>query len=83
MEYIENGAILLAVYILVEVVKKIVDEEHKRYLPLIAIAIGLVAQCGFDISMTSFTADSVLKGIIMGGATAGIYDLKNKTIQGK
>lgn len=83
MEFIENGIVLIAVIIIVEAIKKIISDENKRYLPLMAIVIGMICNVGFAYFTTGITAEAVFQGIIIGGAAAGIYDFASKTVLNK
>lgn len=80
MEILENSVTVVAVMILVESIKIFLPDEHKRYLPLVSIIIGVVSQIGYNYMSTGITPESIFQGIIIGGAAAGIYDLTNKTI---
>lgn len=80
MEILENSVTVVAVMILVEAIKIFLPDEHKRYLPLVSIIIGVVSQLGYNYMSTGITPESIFQGIIIGGAAAGIYDLTNKTI---
>lgn len=83
MELIENSLILIAVVILVEVIKYVINDKYKRYLPLISVIIGILAQVSYDYMTIGFTADSFFYGVIIGGAAAGIYDVATKTVLNK
>lgn len=80
MEILENSVTVVAVMILVEAIKIFLPNEHKRYLPLVSIIIGVVSQLGYNYMSTGITPESIFQGIIIGGAAAGIYDLTNKTV---
>lgn len=83
MEILENSVTVVAVMILVESIKIFLPDEHKRYLPLVSIIIGVVSQLGYNYMSTGITPESIFQGIIIGGAAAGIYDLTNKTVLDK
>lgn len=83
MEYIENGIALITVLIIVEAIKRVTPEKYNRYLPLLALIIGGVANSLYVTFTTGLTVEAIFAGIIMGGAAAGIYDVANKTILGK
>ena len=83
MEFIENGIVLIAVVLLVEAIKYVLAEKYKRYLPLISIFVGTIANTLFARFTAGLTAEAVFQGIIIGGAAAGIYDFASKTVLNK
>ena len=60
---------------LVEAVKhmEIVD---KRWLPIIAMAVGTVAGIGFAIIEPASAVAHVINGMLYGAGAAGIYDVQ-------
>mgnify|MGYP006926284287 CR=1 FL=1 len=73
---IEQTSILAAVMVTVEVVKQVVGEDIKRYLPLISLVLGV----GINLFMQGVSPESVLTGILLGGAACGLYDFGKKTV---
>lgn len=73
---IEQGMILAGIMVLVEVIKRVTGEGFKRYLPLISLVIGI----GVNLLMTSLSPESILTGVLLGGAACGLYDFGSKTV---
>ena len=75
MEYLELisvPAIVIVVYFIIEIIKKCVgeNEKFKRFIPLIATAIGVV--CGvvcFFALPSIIPASNVVVAIVIGGAS--------------
>ena len=75
MEYLELisvPAIVIVVYFIIEIIKKCVgnNEKFKRFIPLIATAIGAI--CGvvcFFAFPSIITASNVVVAIVIGGAS--------------
>ncbi len=75
MEYLELisvPAIVTVVYVLIEIIKKCVgeNEKFKRFIPLIATAIGAI--CGvicFFALPSIIPASNVVVAIVIGGAS--------------
>ena len=63
-----------AVYVIVEVVKR-VNVVSDRYLPLIAILVGVGLGIVYKVD--------ILLAILIGASACGIYDLGKKTVAGK
>lgn len=76
---IEEGIVLVAVMIIVEVIKKVTEGKHNKILPLVALLLGVIAQATYN----GFTVDNIFAGVLIGGAAAGVYDVVNKTILDK
>jgi hypothetical protein len=57
---------------LVEMIKLVGKEKVKRYLPLIAVLLGL--GISFLLSLYSSTAEMIVRGIIIGLSAAGLWD---------
>ena len=76
---LQEGLVLVAVMIIIEVLKQVLPETNKRLLPVIALLLGVLAQ----VTYSGFTIDNVFAGILVGGAAAGVYDFVNKTILDK
>ncbi len=75
MEYLELisvPAIVIVVYFIIEIIKKCVgnNEKFKRFIPLIATAIGVI--CGvvcFFALPSIIPASNVVVAIVIGGAS--------------
>ena len=62
--------------IIVEVIKQVCGEKVKRYLPLIALVLGVV----INVVINGVDPNEFVMGILLGGASAGIYDFTEQTI---
>lgn len=75
MEYLELisvPAIVVVVYVIIEIIKKCVgeNEKFKRFIPLIATALGVV--CGvvcFFALPSIIPASNIVMAIVIGGAS--------------
>lgn len=72
----EQGMILAGIMVLVEVIKRVTGEGVKRFLPLISLVIGI----GVNLLMTGSSSESMLTGVLLGGAACGLYDFGSKTV---
>jgi hypothetical protein len=78
MTGLEIGYILVLVLALTQAVKK--AGVSSRYLPLIALVLGVVGSYFFSGEATVLATAA---GVITGLASAGLYDLGKKTVLGK
>ena len=77
-----NLSIVIApvVMVLVEVIKRLGILE-KRWLPVVALAIGIAAGAVFAAVEPQKAAEHIVNGLLYGGAAAGIYDAGTSTIK--
>lgn len=75
---LEQTSIVTAVMIIVEVVKKATNDKYNRFLPLLALLLGIAG----NVALNGVSAESIVLGVLIGGGACGIYDFGSKTIVG-
>lgn len=76
---LQEGIVLISVLIIVEIIKRSSNGKVNRYLPFIALLLGVVAQVVYE----GVNIENMFQGILIGGAAAGVYDFGSKTILDK
>lgn len=74
-----NMLIAPLVMVLVEAVKR-TELVDKRWLPLVAIVIGLIAGIGWAVYEPTQAIPHLIEGALYGAAAAGLYDAGKSTL---
>jgi hypothetical protein len=82
MDIIIYGFPAVAIVIgLTEVVKRIFGDKIDRFVPFISVIIGILL--AVVSSYQYFSAESVVRGVVVGLVACGLWDNTKKTLLGK